>query len=1346
MLFCAKLRKLALFSALAAVPLFAAGPWPLDYFTSDPKAALEAAQKIPVPDGVDLFVLDYQIRCRVEADGRQSTLVRTLLRVITDAGAKQMSQHSAPWLAWRQSKPAWKARVITADGAAHPLDPATITEAGIPNQEEGVFTDTKVLAAPLPAVAKNSLIELETNTADREAVGSPSAILPIHLATAHFEFSLDAPENAAFHFATRGLKNVQRKDTRDTGRRRITLEGADVAAVRPLDLAPPEMTTPAIIFSTAQDWNQVARWYWDLAEPQIAEKQPAPADPSAHIAEIAAILAEIQKTVRYTGIEFGMSAYVPRTPKETLARGFGDCKDKSALLVSRLRHAGIAANLALLTPYPTADVSLDVPGAGMFDHAIVYLPGAHPFYIDPTSEFTAAGRLPQPDQGRMTLIIDPSATTLARTPESSLDQNRELAIFNIRLADEGKAAVAFEQEESGGIEEYWRTAAAAWLDLPESRRTGQVNKPFEQQLNAEKIANIDWGNPHDLSGPYRMTVNAEAYRNSGSTDQLDYAYVPKFERPPTPISILLAQYAADDPKKRTEDYDLLHPFTAEERWRVIPPSGFKLRNLPDAKDVDLGPLTLHRKITLEPDGSALAVYRIESPGHRFTVAQAKQIAEAFKQPDARAYFRFDFMPEGAQLMSEGKWKEAIDLLRRDAASDPPRPGPLLRYAAALLQVGLRDEAAQACRKAIDADPKSAHAWAILGNIMRHDPVGRIDRPGMDLAEADRDIQKAIELDPKNKRYIVDRALIREFDDSGERYQDPQRLAEAITLLEGVATDLPAIQQQNVLAEALLHARRFADLKALFEKPEGRDARNDFLVAAIAGADGSAAALREARNLQPDDAAYKSLLQSSGRDLENSGEYAKAADLLEAAGNSASTVTLFRHAGRHGALPLSKDPVIAEVERYIFATCDREYQPKYDEMLVPEWKILTWQAQRSQIVAFFSAYRNVAGISLGTRSTADVVVGNVEFLKDGDDATGYRVRFADPSANGAIKTIAWVVRRGDDYKILSLRNDEAPVGGEILALAQKGNLEAARKWLDWTHEEITPSTSSDLLASQPFMRLWPTEQDPPSKDQILTATATLITRGHYAREGVDLLKTLRDKASTDAQRQAIDQSIALGLIEQSKFAEAIPAAEAVFKSRPSSAAALTLLGDALVLAGHSDQALKLADSTKSANDAEFIAIAHLITLAHQARQEYAQAIESDLVLINTKKAAAGDWNSAAWLSLFAPGKIAPDLKSAETAVRMTQDRNLPAIHTLACVQAELGKLKEARDGLLRYLGTSATISTSGWYLEGRIAEALGLTGSAAAIYSNIAKPARLTGSDAWDLAQIRLAVIQSHAPR
>ena len=127
----------------------------------------------------------------------------------------------------------------------------------------------------------------------------------------------------------------------------------------------------------------------------------------------AAILDYVDREVRYTGIEFGEAAIVPHDPADTLALKYGDCKDKATLLVAMLRAAGIPAYVALLNAGSRLDVPADLPGMGLFDHAIVYVPGTAPaFWIDATDQYARLGQLPINDQGRHALIARPESTAL----------------------------------------------------------------------------------------------------------------------------------------------------------------------------------------------------------------------------------------------------------------------------------------------------------------------------------------------------------------------------------------------------------------------------------------------------------------------------------------------------------------------------------------------------------------------------------------------------------------------------------------------------------------------------------------------------------------------------------------------------------------------------------------------------------------------------------------------------------------------------------------------------------------------------------------------------------------------
>jgi transglutaminase-like putative cysteine protease len=80
----------------------------------------------------------------------------------------------------------------------------------------------------------------------------------------------------------------------------------------------------------------------------------------------------------------GDSALTPAPPSEVLHRGYGDCKDMAAALVDILHQRGVAASVALVNT-GMGEPEDGMPGMGVFDHAIVYVPGAHPTWIDPTS-------------------------------------------------------------------------------------------------------------------------------------------------------------------------------------------------------------------------------------------------------------------------------------------------------------------------------------------------------------------------------------------------------------------------------------------------------------------------------------------------------------------------------------------------------------------------------------------------------------------------------------------------------------------------------------------------------------------------------------------------------------------------------------------------------------------------------------------------------------------------------------------------------------------------------------------------------------------------------------------------
>jgi tetratricopeptide (TPR) repeat protein len=546
--------------------------------------------------------------------------------------------------------------------------------------------------------------------------------------------------------------------------------------------------------------------------------------------------------------------------------------------------------------------------------------------------------------------------------------------------------------------------------------------------------------------------------------------------------------------------------------------------------------------------------------------------------------------------------------------------------------------------------------------------------------------------------------------------------------------------------ALFYARRFTELQSFYSRPESAGARADLKIAAVAASETPAAALREAERMFPQEESRKSVVQAAGRFLMRIREYPKAADLLRE-GSSATSIPhsdfdLLSRTRPSSQIKLSSSGPVAAVQRYITALLDPQSKSGYASLLAPEWSSLTFNAQRNAMVTLLSPFSKVGGEALWTRAVGDIVISNVELVAEGSDAIGYRVRYADPSQGGARKTVAWVVKRGDAYQILGLRGDQATAGGEALALANKGDIAAARRWLDWERDEMPVVTSADPLAPEPFLKLWPLVPEISERDQVLAAAACLVARGRYYREGVETLSAVRMRALDHSFQSAIDFAWADGLRLNSEFAESLPLWGKVRQRYPTSEVAFTAMGTAMVRSGGLDEAMRLAHTMKP-EDPLYASAQRTRARSLSVQHKYGEASRAYQAACESPKATAVDWNNRAWLTLFEPGTLKPDEDSANVGLRLTQGRGAPEIHTMSAILAETGQLKEARQMLIRYMAlfyASEGINVSARYVLGRLAEQLGLADAATAIYTGIPRPKIDIGDDAYDLAQIRLKVM------
>ena len=137
-----------------------------------------------------------------------------------------------------------------------------------------------------------------------------------------------------------------------------------------------EMPAPWLQLTNFASWSEVAegiatKWGDRFDDPRLMEQVRNIAEASASMEErVERAIAFVQDEIRYlsSNVEFG--ATIPAPPGEVVERRYGDCKDKSFLLVHLLRSLGIPARAVLVNSQLQRGVERLLPMPGAFDHVI----------------------------------------------------------------------------------------------------------------------------------------------------------------------------------------------------------------------------------------------------------------------------------------------------------------------------------------------------------------------------------------------------------------------------------------------------------------------------------------------------------------------------------------------------------------------------------------------------------------------------------------------------------------------------------------------------------------------------------------------------------------------------------------------------------------------------------------------------------------------------------------------------------------------------------------------------------------------------------------------------------------
>jgi transglutaminase-like putative cysteine protease len=149
-----------------------------------------------------------------------------------------------------------------------------------------------------------------------------------------------------------------------------------------------------IELTTAGAWRDIVSWALPMYRSRLQDRALAGRliatlrlhDPDKRAA-MARAIDFVEGEIRYTALDMGKNSHEPNAPETVVARRFGDCKDKSVLLVALLHEAGIDAEPVLVDTEGRQALGTRLPSAVVFDHVVVRarLDGRS-VWIDPTRD------------------------------------------------------------------------------------------------------------------------------------------------------------------------------------------------------------------------------------------------------------------------------------------------------------------------------------------------------------------------------------------------------------------------------------------------------------------------------------------------------------------------------------------------------------------------------------------------------------------------------------------------------------------------------------------------------------------------------------------------------------------------------------------------------------------------------------------------------------------------------------------------------------------------------------------------------------------------------------------------
>ncbi len=682
----------------------------------------EAPEEKGKETGALIILKDY--RMTIDEKGQSRLILRILGKVFTREAMLDYSQIPLGYNSFYEQPELNYARVIHSDGTIREVPKDAVQIKTTPESEGLQYTDSRYLSFALSGMEVGAAFDyqltftqkvpiIEGEWYDNHMFGYllrnlSSPFVPRIDPTLTSKYTLFVPKGSKFTYHMYSSHSEPVKKSIGAQDEYIWVL-TDLPSVK-MEEGMPSLSkiTPILVAGSVKSWSDIDKWASGKisASVEITDEIRKRATELvtgkySELDKIKAISDFIRKDIQYIYADLDRGGYTPHPAGEILKSKYGDCKDKSILLIAMLKAVGIEAFPAMINPFPY-DELCDIP-LPLFTHMITFIPCAgKEIWLDMTSGVTPFPELFFPDQGRMAFIVDGKGGKLIRTPAD--DQNKNYSVFNLNASFSGGKVIISMKTDARGMQS--DMLKSVFKELPQEMREQSFKAMIQSYANKAIFDTISFSDLTNSDVPFGVDIkyNLDSVWQKGQ-QQFTFGSHSLFA-----LSLLGNVILGSSSGKRFNDLVEGYSFTISGSEKYEPPLK------------DLLPVSI-------PHNDS-----IKNEFFDFRQSFGKEGAAVVEKWSYSSHY------ETIPLAKYESFTKGLNSIKELVSWNLTFVDPMF-YIPALLKSETSTKILASCNELLKADPKNILAFLIRGMV--YTGAGQMD-------PAIRILQEAIDIDPHNK--------------------------------------------------------------------------------------------------------------------------------------------------------------------------------------------------------------------------------------------------------------------------------------------------------------------------------------------------------------------------------------------------------------------------------------------------------------------------------------------------------------------------------------------------------------------------------------------------------------------